>query len=286
MSGVMLLSGLAQATASSGSATQANGIAGTIERTVTILEDSELSADVQCMVSDGPCMAFGASGIALRLNGFTISGPADPPDVCAPNSSVSQDGIAVVGKSDVAILGPGRIQTFRRHGVFLNQSENVTVRQITSANNCFSGLQMSGVSNSDVEENILARNAIASGPSPCGGTCITNSHDNRIRWNVYGGNGSVEPANNDFGVGLVGTSSNNLIEENIIGGNANGVLLQAGTSGNLIRRNTIVGNPPAQVSATFGAAIGADISNLSPADANTFEDNVCLSYVGAPPAPC
>ena len=122
--------------------------------------------------------------------------------------------------------------------------------------------------------------------SPCGGTCLTNSHNNRIRWNVYSGNGSVEPANNDFGIGLVGSSSDNLIEENIIGGNTNGVLLQANARGNLIRRNTIVGNPPAQVSATFGAAVGADIMNLAPASANTFEDNVCFTYAGEPPDPC
>ena len=286
MAGLLLLGTLAPTAPNARASGQVNGIAGTIERTVTIFEDSQLSSDVRCMVTDGPCIAFGASGIALRLNGFTISGPADPPAICAPNSAVPEDGIAVVGQSNVAILGPGRVQTFRRHGVFLSQSENVTVRQITSGHNCFSGLQMSGVSYSDVEENISAGNAIASGPSPCGGTCLTNSHNNRIRWNVYSGNGSVEPANNDFGIGLVGSSSDNLLEENIIGGNTNGVLLQANARGNLIRRNTIVGNPPAQVSATFGAAVGADIMNLAPASANTFEDNVCFTYAGEPPDPC
>jgi hypothetical protein len=92
---------------------------------------------------------------------------------------------------------------------------------------------------------------------------------------------------NNFGVGLVGTSKDNLIEKNKIGGNLNGVLIGSQTQGgNLIRRNIIAGNPPGQVSTTFGATIGADIQDLSPPGANTFEDNRCLTYVGAGPSPC
>jgi len=89
-------------------------------------------------------------------------------------------------------------------------------------------------------------------------------------------------------VGLVGTSKNNLIEKNRIGGNLNGVLIMASTQGgNIIRRNIIAGNPPVQVSAEFGVAIGADIQDLSTPGTNTFEDNRCLTYAGsAQPAPC
>lgn len=65
-------------------------------------------------------------------------------------------------------------------------------------------------------------NAANSGLSPCGGTCLVNSNNNRILNNLFGGNGSVCAAalcaaastvasNNDFGVGLIGTSSGNLI---------------------------------------------------------------------------
>ena len=89
-------------------------------------------------------------------------------------------------------------------------------------------------------------------------------------------------------MGLVGTSKDNLIEKNKIGGNLNGVLIMASTEGgNVIRRNLIAGNPPVQVSNEFGASVGADIQDRSTPGANTFEDNRCLTYMGsAEPAPC
>jgi hypothetical protein len=112
--------------------------------------------------------------------------------------------------------------------------------------------------------------------------------------NIYSGNGSAHSTfsngltSNNFGVGLVGTSKDNLIEKNKIGGNLNGVLIMASTQGgNIIRRNIIAGNPPVQVSSEFGVTIGADIQDLSTPGANTFEDNRCLTYSGsALPAPC
>jgi hypothetical protein len=115
--------------------------------------------------------------------------------------------------------------------------------------------------------------------------------------NTYSGNGSATskfsptaPNSNNFGVGLVGTSKDNMIEKNKIGGNLNGVLIGPATlGGNVIRRNIIAGNPPVQVSRTFGASIGADIQDLSKPvmGTNIFEDNRCLTYAGLTiPAPC
>jgi len=112
--------------------------------------------------------------------------------------------------------------------------------------------------------------------------------------NAYSGNGSATskfsqtaPNSNNFGVGLVGTSKDNIIEKNKIGGNLNGVLIGPITQGgNVIRRNIIAGNPPVQVSKDFGASIGADIQDLSAPGTNTFEDNRCLTYAGAGPSPC
>jgi len=112
--------------------------------------------------------------------------------------------------------------------------------------------------------------------------------------NVYSGNGAVPSTfssgatSNNFGVGLVGTSKDNLIEKNKIGGNLNGVLIASSTQGgNVIRRNLIAGNPPVQVSNEFGASVGADIQDRSTPGANTFEDNRCLTYMGSvEPAPC
>ena len=113
--------------------------------------------------------------------------------------------------------------------------------------------------------------------------------------NILSGNGTAtstvtlpngNKVSNNFGVGLVGTSNDNLIEKNKIGGNLNGVFIASTThGGNVIRRNIIAGNPPVQVSNEF-PSIGADIQDLSAAGANTFEDNHCLTYSGAGPSPC
>jgi len=112
--------------------------------------------------------------------------------------------------------------------------------------------------------------------------------------NTFYGNGSAtsKPSatslfSNNFGLGFIGVSEHNLVENNKIGGNINGVYLGGLVTGNIIRRNIIAGNPPVQVSKDFGTAIGADIQDLSPAGANIFEDNRCLTYAGkADPAPC
>lgn len=266
---------------------QATDIKGVISSTLTILEDSQLVGDVTCETVDQACIAFGASGIQLNLNGFTITGPAEPPSNCVTTAEfLPADGIRVVNQSQVTILGPGLVQKFRRHGIFGQASTEVTVRGLVSSHNCFSGYLLAGVSGSLVEGSVFVRNSIASAELPCGGNCINNSNNNVIRRNVFGGNGFVGPPNNDFGVGLVGTSSGNLIEENTMAGNTNGVLVQPGAADNIVRRNIIVGNPPVQVSATFGDFGGVDIQDLAPAGANTFEDNLCVTYSGASAAPC
>ena len=93
-------------------------------------------------------------------------------------------------------------------------------------------------------------------------------------------------SNNDFGMGLIGTSSGNLIEQNSIGGNTNGILIHLTASGNTIRQNTVTGNPPGQVSRTYGP-IGFDSRmNRSNGARNTFERNRCISYSGPGPSPC
>lgn len=162
----------------------------------------------------------------------------------------------------------------------------VTVKGVTSSHNCFSGIILNFVSGSDIEENVSVRNAIASGPFPCGGNCIFQSPNNRIRRNVFGGNGLAVP-NNDFGVGLTGLgSTGNVVEENATVGNTNGLRISLGLGGNLVRRNIITGNPPVQLSVTFGAFGGVDILNLGPAGANALQENLCLTYSGAGPAPC
>ena len=73
------------------------------------------------------------------------------------------------------------------------------------------------------------------------------------------------------------------LDENDIGGNANGVAFLDTSSHNVARDNIITGNPAAQVKKTVTAANqqGADIAfrpDFARAN-NTIEDNFCLTYI-------
>jgi hypothetical protein len=272
----------------------AENISGTITTTKFITDDSELVGNVTCMTTTEPCIDLAASHITLRLNGFTITGPADPDaGVCNPSSGNPQaDGIRTLNVTHVRIVGPGMIQKFRRHGIFIVGQDGIntraTVSDVTSHHNCFSGVFTNTMSFSRITGIVSVRNSIQSGAAPCGGNCLLNSHNNVIRRNFFAGNGSAANNNNDFGVGLIGNSSGNLIEDNSIGGNGNGLLLQPNTSGNLIRLNVIAGNPPSQFSKDYGAAIGADVKDEATSNGarNTFDRNWCVTYLGPGPAPC
>jgi len=137
---------------------------------------------------------------------------------------------------------------------------------VTSHHNCFSGIQLAFVSDSVIEENVSVRNAIGSGAFGCGGTCILQSDNNRIRRNEYSGNGSLASGNNDFGIGILGGSDGNVIEENSVGGNTNGIRISATAgSGNVVRRNIVAGNPPVQLGATGGVDIRDNSLAVGPA---------------------
>ena len=276
-------------------------VCGPIVATLVITENTRLACDVQCVNESGPCIQFGRDNITLFLNGFTMSGTASPPARCAPSPGTGTfpnpglfpyDGISTAGFDHVRIRGPGMVQTFRRHGIFLFGTDDAVVENVTSHYNCYSGIFLGASHENYLSENVSIRNGSMSGAAPCGGNCITNSNGNRVRRNHFHGNGSVASGPplgtpNDFGVGLVGTSRDNIIEENSIGGNINGILLYPLTTGNVIRRNLIAGNPPVQVSVTAGTPVGADIRDASPPGANTFSENHCITYEGgSTPPPC
>jgi hypothetical protein len=288
----------------------AEDISGTISATKILIEDSRLVGDVTCTTTTTACIQFGAPNIALRLNGFTMTGPANPDDstTCQPASGppladgISNGTSAATSQPGVQIIGPGTVQKFRRHGIIIfgavGVSTRVTVKDVTSHHNCFSGLLTNAMTDSVIEGIVSVRNAVNSGGAPCGGTCLVNSNNNHIFNNLFGGNGSVcgtaqcaaaptVASNNDFGVGLIGTSSGNWIGHNSITGNSNGILIQPNASGNTIGGNIVAGNPPSQVSRTYGP-IGFDIKDEATANGarNTFEGNWCLTYSGPGPSPC
>ena len=108
------------------------------------------------------------------------------------------------------------------------------------------------------------------------------SSRNRLRGNRLSGNGYADQGNN-FGIGIEGTGTNdNVVENNTITGNTNGLYMTAGVQGNIIRRNLIVGNPPIQVDLDHPSAKGVDIKNQAQSGANTFQSNRCLTAVNAP----
>lgn len=279
--------GLAAMTFAAGTG-QATDIQGTISSTMVITEDSQLVGDVTCTVQGAECIQIGASNVRLTLNGFTMTGQGNPPDGCpagGPPANVER-GIVVGVRSKVQILGPGVIQRFRGWGIFLNGSTQVSVRHVTLSSNCLSGIQLIA-NNNDLEGNICVRNG--STEAGCGGICLTNSNNNRVRRNVTSGNGYAVMNVVNFGLALEGSSSGNVFERNTVVGNVNGIWLQPAAANNIVRRNNIMGNPPIGIAASVAGFLGFDIRNLAPDGANTFENNLCATYSGdsgAGPAPC
>jgi parallel beta-helix repeat protein len=87
----------------------------------------------------------------------------------------------------------------------------------------------------------------------------------------------------NFGVGFpAAADTGNIVEQNTILGNTNGIFLAPGVKGNFFRGNLVMGNPPVQVSVDNAASSGVDVKNLADAGANTFEGNVCGTSVNAP----
>lgn len=83
----------------------------------------------------------------------------------------------MAGQHDVAVLGPGVVQKFRRFGIFLSPgTTQAKVKRVTISDNCFSGIQVSGTTDSDIEGNTSVRDASAPVTTPagtgfsCGGT--------------------------------------------------------------------------------------------------------------------
>ena len=110
-------------------------------------------------------------------------------------------------------------------------------------------------------------------------------HNSRVRLNQAHANGYTElvnEADSDFGIGVLGAGTGNVVEENTVTGNTNGIILGAGSRETLVRGNTVVGNPAIQVSISHPGVRAVDILNLAPQGQTTFERNVCLTAVNAP----
>ena len=169
-----ILGAMVLSTAMAGRA-HATDISGTITTTLTIISNSQLIGDVTCQVTGAPCIViqnpYGFFGIhpTLDLNGFTITGLADPQTACgAGGANNSETGIAVSGQGGVIIRGPGIVQSFRGFGINFSNVSSSSITGVTTAGNCFSGIFMTaGSANNVLEGNISIRNGNLT--NPCGG---------------------------------------------------------------------------------------------------------------------
>ena len=257
----------------------AEDISGTIVRTLILSETTRLVGNVTCTVQGAPCIAFGAPGIALYLNGFTITGLADPATGCSSGAAVANEfGISTNNQSNVGVRGPGVVQRFRNSGIFFTGTVRGQVEGVTATTNCGSGIQVQANSSSiRVEANVLVRNGRPGGS--CGGICIIGS-DNIIQWNETSGNGYADP-NDDYGIGIV-AGNNNRVEANTCIGNTNGIILFPPSTNSIVRGNVVVGNPPVQLSVSLPGTPGVDIWDRSAPGTTNFDSNLCLTSINAP----
>jgi hypothetical protein len=149
----------------------ADEVSGLITRTYTIVENTDLTGDVVCNVASGtPCFAFGAPGVELRLNGFTITGPASATTACGGVLSNGENGVATAGQRNVVVSGPGLVQRFRTHGVAVLGSTDARVQNVTASTNCGSGVFINAASFGTLVEGVVSvRNGSATVGATCGG---------------------------------------------------------------------------------------------------------------------
>src|SRR5207302_4643452 len=143
-------------------------ISGTISTTLTITDNSRLVGDVTCTVSGSPCITFGASGLTLDLNGYSMTGLADPQTGCSGAATPNEVGILVNMLQNIVIRGLGLVRQFRNTGILLVTSTGVTITGVTASTNCASGILLGGGSSDNlIENNISIRNGNLT--SACGG---------------------------------------------------------------------------------------------------------------------
>jgi len=149
----------------------ADRVSGVLTSTYVIVEDTDLAGDVRCDVPNNTaCFSFGASGVELRLNGFTITGKGDAVTGCGGTTGPNEFGITTNGMSRVGVRGPGVVKQFRADGVFVTGSADSRVVDLTLSTNCMSGIRIAATSfGTLVENNVSVRNGSTNPGASCGG---------------------------------------------------------------------------------------------------------------------
>jgi parallel beta-helix repeat protein len=148
-------------------ASLATEIQGRITTTVTIMENSVLVGDVTCAMENASCIVFGADNITLDLDGYAITGLANPETGCQGGGNANEHGIDAIGRNQVTIRGPGVVRQMRGFGVRLANSNGGKVTGVTASTNCFAGIFLNASSGFELEDNITVRNGHL--VNPCGG---------------------------------------------------------------------------------------------------------------------
>ena len=153
------------------SARAADEISGVITGTYTIVENTDLTGDVVCNVpANTACFAFGAPDVELRLNGFTITGRADPNTACSGTLINGENGVTTNSRNNVRVRGPGLIQRFRTHGIAVLGSTDAHIQDLTASTNCGAGVFIAVTSFGTLVEGITSvRNGATSAGASCGG---------------------------------------------------------------------------------------------------------------------
>lgn len=149
----------------------ADRVSGTVTRTYVLVEDTDLIGDVTCDVANNaPCFSFGAPGIELRLNGFTITGRGDAVIGCGGVLFAGEAAVTTNGMRQVGVRGPGLVQRFRGDGVTVAGSTDARVEDLTLSTNCMSGVRVLATSfGTVVQNNISVRNGSTAPGAQCGG---------------------------------------------------------------------------------------------------------------------
>jgi len=149
----------------------AEDISGPISTTRMIRDNSRLVGDVTCTVTGAPCIQFAAGHIELRLNGFSITGPADVNTACGgTTATAAETGINTGAQTDVEIRGPGIVQRFRGDGILFNGTLLGKVEGVTTTTNCMAGIRVTATSSRiTLGSNVSVRNGSAVAGLSCGG---------------------------------------------------------------------------------------------------------------------
>lgn len=249
---------------------QATTIPPTISSTLTITTNSQLTSNVSCTVTGAACIKFGAPGITLNLNGFTMKGNGNRA-TCTLN--FGESGIDTNGQNNVSIEGPGVVTRFNDIGIVVS-GNNSEVEGVAIVSSCREGIRVLG-SHNGVVGNSISR-ASLSGSFFTGIFLSNPGGHNSILHNEIVGAGPWPITSSQGGHGIfVGEpgfpSSNNLIEGNDLSGNPGaGIDILSGSTGNTVRHNQALGN-----------VVFDDIFDANALPANTYDNNLCeVSRIG------